>query len=45
MEPNVVVVVLGVIALLLALGKRPTAEPEPVPVRVSDEPPTRQSDR
>jgi hypothetical protein len=43
MEPNVVVVLLGAAALLalLARGRHPAPEAEPVPVRVDDDPPSR----
>jgi len=43
METNVVVVLLGAAALLalLARGRHPTPEGEPVPVRVDDDEPPR----
>jgi hypothetical protein len=43
MEPNVVVVLLGVAALLalLARGRQSAPQGEPVPVRVDDDPPGR----
>jgi hypothetical protein len=38
MEPNVVVVLLGTALLaLLALGRRPAPERQPVPVRADDD--------
>jgi hypothetical protein len=43
MEPNVVVVLIGVAAILalLARGRHPAPQSEPVPVRVDDDPPRR----
>jgi hypothetical protein len=44
MEPNVVVVLLGLAALvaLLARGRQSAPEVQPVPVRIDDDPPRRQ---
>jgi hypothetical protein len=43
MKSNVVVVLIGAAALLalLARGRHPTPQSEPVPVRVDDDPPRR----
>jgi hypothetical protein len=42
MEPNVVAVLLGTALLaLLALGRRPAPQSEPVPVRADDDAPAR----